>query len=187
MTRMNHPVQNPKQMKMPAAKLLVLVGEKFACIKIIGRANFTSSIDFKALVNELRQKGYRYFVIDLSECVLMDSTFLGVLAGFGLKMNGASSGQGDGKIELSNPNARVAELLENLGVLHLFKVTEGPLIVDCPDTIAHTPANPSREEMTRACKEAHDTLMQINPENVPKFKEVTQFMAEELKKLKGPS
>ena len=108
-------------MKMPAAKLLVLVGEKFACIKIIGRANFTSSIDFKTLVNELRQKGYRYFVIDLSECVLMDSTFLGVLAGFGLKMNGASSGQGDGKIELSNPNARVAELLELIAPRTEFK------------------------------------------------------------------
>ena len=32
-------------------------------------------------------KGYDRFVIDLSECALMDSTFLGVLAGFGLKMN----------------------------------------------------------------------------------------------------
>ncbi len=171
---------------MTAAKLLVLVGEKFACIKIIGRANFASSIDFKMLVNELRQKGYRYFVLDLAECMLMDSTFLGVLAGFGLKMNGASPGQGDGKIELSNPNARVAELLENLGVLHLFKLTEGPLTVDCPETFTHAPINPDREELTRACKEAHDTLMQINPENVPKFKEVSQFMAEELKKLKGP-
>jgi hypothetical protein len=28
--------------------------------------------------------------------------------------------------------------------------------------------------------------MEINPDNVPKFKEVTQFMAEELKKIKGP-
>jgi hypothetical protein len=29
--------------------------------------------------------------------------------------------------------------------------------------------------------------MQINPENVGRFKEVAQFMAEELKKLKGPA
>ena len=173
-------------MKMPAAKLLVLVGEKFACIKIVGRANFTSSIDFRTLVSELRQKGYKYFVLDLSECVLMDSTFLGVLAGFGLQINGDGTEESDAKIELSNPNARVSELLENLGVLHLFKVTEGPLRIDCQETVRHTPCNPSREELTRACKEAHDTLMEINPDNVPKFKEVTQFMAEELKKIKGP-
>ena len=34
--------------------------------------------------------------------------------------------------------------------------------------------------------EAHDVLMRINPENVARFKEVGQFMAQELKKLKGP-
>src|SRR5215470_9306396 len=103
-------------MSPPAAKMLVLVGEKFACVKIIGRANFTSSIDFKTLLNELRQKGYNYFVLDLSQCALMDSTFLGVLAGFGLKMGPASSGGETRGIELLNPNARITELLENLGV-----------------------------------------------------------------------
>src|SRR6266436_1715412 len=98
-------------MSNPSAKMLVLVGEKFACIKISGRANFSSSVDFKTLVNELLQKGYTYFVLDLSECMLMDSTFLGVLAGFGLKMNAATPGNGCGAIELSNPNARISELL----------------------------------------------------------------------------
>lgn len=85
----------------------VLVGERFACIRIKGRANFSSSIDFKALLNELRQKGYAYFVLDLSECALMDSTFLGVLAGFGLKPNGPQKDRGGSGIELYNPNPRI--------------------------------------------------------------------------------
>ena len=67
--------------------MLVSIGEKCACIRIAGRANFTSSIDFKTLVNELLQKRFTYFVLDLRECTLMDSTFLGVLAGFGLRVN----------------------------------------------------------------------------------------------------
>jgi len=173
-------------MSSPAAKLLVLVGEKFACVKIIGRANFSSSIDFRTLINELFQKGYRFFVLDLAECVLMDSTFLGVLAGFGLKMNGSSPGKGEGVIELANPNARVSELLENLGVLHLFRFADGPLSVpNGAEAHTHTPCTPTREEVTGACLEAHRTLMEINPENVSRFKEVTQFMAEDLKKLKA--
>src|SRR5262245_58980463 len=97
----------------PSAKLSVLVGEQFACIKVVGRANFNSSVDFKTLLNELWSRGYRYFVLDLSECILMDSTFLGVLAGFGLKMNPPQK-EAERAIELSNPNARVTELLENL-------------------------------------------------------------------------
>jgi len=71
-------------MNSPSARMLVWVGEQFACIRIIGRANFTSSVDFRTLISELRQQGCSYFVLDLAECVLMDSTFLGVLAGFGL-------------------------------------------------------------------------------------------------------
>jgi anti-sigma B factor antagonist len=172
-------------MSAPSAKLLVLVGEKFACVKIAGRANFNSSIDFKTLINELRLKGYGYFVLDLSECLLMDSTFLGVLAGFGLKMNHSASGPTNG-IELLNPNPRVAELLENLGVLHLFKVTQGSIeMPECCEAPAPSSVASTKEDVTRACLEAHRTLMDLNPENVARFKDVTQFLAEDLKRLKG--
>lgn len=171
-------------MSTAAAKLLVLVGEQFACIKLVGRANFSSSIDFKTLLNELLQRGFRYYVLELSECLLMDSTFLGVLAGFGLKMS--RNAEGEPGIELLNPNARISELLENLGVLHLFKLTHGQLAIPGtaqPETPA--PVKTTREDVTRACLEAHRTLMEINPANVAKFKDVTQFLAEDLKRLKG--
>jgi anti-sigma B factor antagonist len=174
-------------MNTPSAKILVLVGQKFACIKISGRANFNSSIDFRTLLNELQQKGYKYFILDLSECLLMDSTFLGVMAGFGLKMNASpSNSDPQSGIELFAPNARITELLENLGVLHLFKINQGPLVLpECATPHSLTAQNPSREEVTRACLEAHQTLMDINPDNVPKFKEVAQFLAEDLKKTKA--
>ena len=165
-----------------------MIGEQFACIKIGGRANFSSSIDFKTLVNELWQKDYRYFVLDLSQCALMDSTFLGVLAGFGLKMSVSQKDACAEGIELLNPNARIIELLENLGVLHLFKVTEGPLSL--PDNTQAQPINPTtstKEDVTRACLEAHQTLMSINPENASRFKEVASFLAEDLKKGKKNS
>lgn len=163
---------------------MILVGKHFACIKITGRANFNLSVDFKTLVTELRQKGFPYFVIELSECVLMDSTFLGVLAGFGLKMFQPEGGSPAQLVELRNPHARVVELLESLGVLHLFTVSQGPL--SPPETMeacSPEPLQPSRKELTRACLEAHQTLMEINPENVGRFKEVTKFLAEDLQKL----
>lgn len=176
-------------MSSPPAKLSVFVSGHQVCLKISGRANFTSSIDFKTLVSELLQKGFTYFVLDLSECVLMDSTFLGVLAGFGLKMVVAPGGDGSARsIELRNPNNRIAELLENLGVAHLFK------IVNCPDNLPgdkESPcapcAEPTREEVTRNCLEAHQTLMEIAPANIPRFKDVAQFLAEDLKKARAAS
>ncbi len=46
-------------------------------------------------------------------------------------------------------------------------------------------ARPADEH--RACLEAHQTLMDINPENVTRFKDVTKFLAEDLEKLRGKS
>jgi len=37
---------------------MVLVGKRFACVKIAGRANFNVSIEFKTLLTELWQKGF---------------------------------------------------------------------------------------------------------------------------------
>lgn len=173
-------------MSTPTAKMSVMVGDKFSCIRISGRANFNSSVDFKTLISELRHKGFHYFVIDLSECMLMDSTFLGVLTGLGLKMNQAGAPAHDGGIELFNANARITELLENLGVLHLFRLTQGAQApAGAAESFTPAPCNPSKEEVTRACLEAHRTLMEVNPENVARFKDVAQFLAEDLKKVKG--
>jgi hypothetical protein len=139
------------------------------------------------LLNELAQKGYQHFVLDLGECVLMDSTFLGVLSGFGMKLNpnGAPAERG---IELHNASTRVGELLENLGAAHLFKATNGPLQLP-QDMTACVPEckNPSHEEITRTSLEAHQTLMSMNPENVARFKDVAQFLAEDLKNIEKSS
>jgi anti-anti-sigma factor len=169
-----------------AAKMLVFVGKKFACIRIIGRANFTSSVDFKKLITDLGEKGYRYFVLDLSECALMDSTFLGVLAGFGLNMSQQPKNGCDGAIELLNPSARITDLLESLGVLHLFKLSDGAAPEpEGAEVREHECRTPNKEEAKKACQEAHETLMQINPENVAKFKDVAAFLSENVKAVKA--
>jgi anti-anti-sigma regulatory factor len=165
------------------ANLSVLVGKNFACVKIAGRANFCSSPDFKTLLAELVRRGYAHFIIDLSECVLMDSTFLGILAQFGLKLNSTSVGQPG--IELFNANPRVTELLENLGVLHLFKTAAGA--VELPaDVKTCTPESihPTHEQIARTSLEAHLALMAMNPENEARFKDVTKFLAEDLANVK---
>jgi anti-sigma B factor antagonist len=174
-------------MATPSAKMLVLACKSFACVKIVGRVNFTYGPDFKTLLTELTRKGYGRFIIDLSECVLMDSTFLGILAGFGLKLNQAGAPDNRG-IELLNPNSRIADLLENLGALHLFKVSTGTLQLPGEvQTRTPAPVNPTRQQITRTCLEAHQSLMDANPDNVVRFKDVTRFLAEDLKNLETSS
>ncbi len=172
-------------MTAPTAHLKSRVCDHSACVKIAGRANFNLAVEFKALLNDYQAKGCTMFRMDLGECVLMDSTFLGVLSGLGLKFNSGDGAPPANAVELINPNDRVAELLENLGVIHLFKVTRGE-IVEWSDLAepAHGDAPVSREAVTRTCLEAHKTLVEINPENEDRFKDVTKFLAEDLKRLK---
>lgn len=171
-------------MNASSASISVASGEQEVCIKISGRANFTTSVPFKSLFNEWRQRGRSRFVIDLTDCLHMDSTFLGTLAGLGKKL-----GQGDGQtppasVQLLNPNAHVFELLDNLGVVHLFNIFNGvhALAEKCQPC---SPAgeSPTRADLTRACFEAHQTLMDVNPDNVPKFSDATQFFKKEIKDL----
>ena len=172
-------------MSAPPANLLVAVANGVAWVKILGRANFTSSVDFKRLVCELQQRGYHRFVLDLSECVLMDSTFLGVLAGLGLKISQTPPSE-ERHIELLNPNPRITDLLVNLGVAHLFKIINSSSQANNRFGTQYVALSPSREEISRTSLEAHRTLMEINPANVPKFKDVTEFLAESLKKKDAP-
>jgi anti-sigma B factor antagonist len=162
---------------------MVAIFESTVVVKISGRATFNASADFKTLFQELRNRGYDCFALDLSECLVMDSTFLGVLAGLGQKISNGPSA--NGKIRLLAPNQRVNDLLENLGVIHLFTVVHRAP-VNPPGYQPVTPqSEPTREEVTRTCLEAHRTLMAINPENAAKFKDVTRFLAEDLERIQS--
>lgn len=169
-----------------APTISVALAPPVAFIKLAGRANFSSSVHFKRLVGELAERGSRQFIIDLTDCPIMDSTFLGVLAALGLKFSETKGPDRPGPIQLFNPNPRITELLENLGVTHLFRIAQGEDLFHpefCPQPAQAQDG--SKLEISKTCLEAHKTLMAINPANVPKFKDVTQFFAEDLKKLSG--
>src|SRR5688500_3607290 len=173
--------------KAPVMSVAVL--EQTAFVKVPGRANFTTSVEFKTLINELRSTGVNHFVLDLGECVTMDSTFLGVLAGLALRNSDGKELDADGqklKLDLLNPNARIADLLDNLGVVHLFNVLNQP---GNPCTAIFEPVtsdrrDPTKEEISRNCLEAHELLMRISADNIQKFNEVTPFLADDLRKMK---
>ena len=168
-------------MNATTSNLSVWVDEKMACVRITGRANFTTSVDFKKLMQHLRETGPRKVVLELTDCLLMDSTFLGVLANEASKR---ATRQGDAPaclLELVNPNTRIRDLIENLGVDHLFQAIQGEGSVAEFNPVA-SDATVTREEITRTCLEAHETLMALNPANIPKFKDVAQFFNEALMK-----
>jgi anti-anti-sigma factor len=163
-----------------AAKLLVAVEGPRAIIRACGRASFTCSADFKRLVYDLFDRGCREFVLELSECSIMDSTFLGILVRFAGKLD--ESGGAAHRMTLWNPSARILELLGSLGMEEFFRVQQGqqPLAAKC-DEVAASPSD--KTENTRVALDAHQALMAANTANVNRFKDVARFLAEDLKRL----
>jgi len=70
----------------------------------------------------------------------------------------------------------------------LFKTSEGDLgSLEALEACAQRSAPASRTEVTEICLKAHKLLMEINPENVPRFKDVAKFLAEDLARLQAAS
>src|ERR1044071_8588556 len=177
-----------KRSAMSETNLSVWVGDTSVCIRIAGRASFTCSVDFKKLVNGLREKGYHHFVLDLTQCPLMDSTFLGILANLGSQLSQDPARPRCAGIELLNPNPRITDMLENLGVSQFFSVTSGTSPgADRLMAFETSPGLPDKKEFSRHCLEAHQFLMDCHPSNISKFKEVTRFLQEDLNRLEGKS
>lgn len=172
-------------MNAPVGQLSVWTGDRAACVRVTGRANFALSVDFRELLRRLRSSGHATLALELSDCQLMDSTFLGVLAHEAGQHAASGKGASGSRLILWNPNERVRELIEDLGIAHLFQVATrdatGEGFAPAPKS-----SGVSREELTRTCLDAHELLMALNPANVAKFQDAARYFAEELKRRPPP-
>jgi len=155
---------------MSATTLQVAVADEVACVKVSGPANFTVGVDFKTVVAQCCEKGGRILLLDLTDCVNLDSTFLGILMGMANRLE---------RIELLNPSERIVDNLDNLGVLDLLQVGRGDNPFETRLNAAPS-AKATKKELAKASLEAHRLLVEINPDNVPKFQDVAKYLEQEL-------
>ncbi len=143
-------------------------------IRIEGRACFLNSACLRDFVAQMVKAGKRSFVIDFLRCTSMDSTFLGVLAGFALELRKTTP---KGNVILTRMGQRNLELVKNLGLHKL-------LTVDSSDSGTSTDerATPlvcgerSEIDTARMVLEAHENLVSADEENRRKFQDVLVFM-----------
>lgn len=159
----------------------VLVGSlgRTVWLKVNGRGTFQNSPGVKEFVKQMIQRGHRDFVVDLDACELMDSTFMGTLAGVALRLREI----GQGGLRAVNVNDRNSSLLENLGLDHLFTVETGHA-ADAPATLRQ--AEPAKADDTKeTVLEAHEALIEADAQNAVKFKDVVEYLRQELAQENG--
>lgn len=156
--------------------ILVGIDGKTVMVRVEGKGTFLNSTGLKEFAKEMTNRGYREFSVDLANCPLMDSTFMGTLAGIALRLNEL----GQGELRVLRLNDRNRELLANLGLDQLFTIDSAA----APDMPASTPlpgAPVSKATQARTMLEAHEAVVEANPQNLAKFKDVLEYLKNDLR------
>ena len=160
-------------MSIPSSILVGSLG-RTVWLKVNGRGTFQNSPGVKEFVKQMIQRGHRDFVVDLDACELMDSTFMGTLAGVALRLREI----GQGGLRTVNVNARNASLLENLGLDQLFSVETGHA-TNAPATLRQAETAGAGDDKETVL-EAHEALIEADAHNAVKFKDVVEYLRQEL-------
>ncbi len=143
-------------------------------IRVEGKGSFQNSTPLKEFAREMLGRGHREFVVDLKECPFMDSTFMGTLASIALK----SRAEGTGGLHIVNLNERNQDLLCNLGLDQLMQLdpsSPGP-VLNGQAVALETAGMPDKQAEALTMLEAHEAVVAANPENEAKFRDVLDFL-----------
>jgi anti-sigma B factor antagonist len=162
----------------PGSEILVSCADRIVWVRVEGNGSSTNSTALRDFAKEMIHRGAREFIVDLCNCPVMDSTFMGTLAGISLWLGEL----GECYLSVVNLNERNAESLCSLGLDQLFNVRVSAIKND--GQALPLPLEEDRTARAQTMLEAHEALIKTAPENLPKFKDVIQYLEEELHLLK---
>ncbi len=164
-------------MNTPAATVRAACFDQEVWIRIEGRGNLLVSGTIRKFVQAMILRGRRVFVVDLSACEHMDSTFMGTLTGISQNLREL----GQGSLTVINASRRNLELLENLGLNFLFGVEAAGDTPRLPAEegarLLELPLEPSVDK--EVLLEAHEALASSNAANAERFHDVVEYLRQQ--------
>ena len=149
-------------------------------VKVEGKGSFLNSENLKEFAHEMLDRGYREFVVDLANCSTMDSTFMGTMARLALSLRELGSRH----LHIVHCGSRNRQLLSGVGLDRIFDIeANGDSPPECSplkQTLVARSPEERKKTQTKTMLEAHETLCEIAPENTLRFKDVLDFLRQEL-------
>ena len=159
-------------------KVEVGIQGNVAYVRVHGRGTFKVGPALKQFGATAIEQGCSRVVVEMQECVGMDSTFMGILAGLStvLKKTGR-------EVVLVNLSEKNHFLLKMLGLLHLVRV-ETSVVDPAVPVVADQSLSAGEDkcQMTQTMINAHEALIDASPDNIVKFKDVLAYLKEDLKR-----
>jgi anti-anti-sigma regulatory factor len=158
------------------------VGDAF-WLFVDGKGDFQNAVQVKKACQSAFGQGRKHLVVDLQACLGMDSTFMGTLTSLAIKSKGVEGGS----MCVLNADAKNQNLLVTLGLDQVLEVdVEGKSWQIERKRVLHSlalcreQAAAGKEEQSKHVLECHQQLAEINEENRLKFKDVIQFIEQEI-------
>lgn len=148
-------------------------------MKVEGKGSFLNSGNLKEFASEMVSRGYREFVLDLENCAMMDSTFMGTMAGVALRLKEL----GHGHLHVIHCGQRSRELLTGLGLDQIFSIHASAAVAPEWEILSSPPmVAPSvqKQQQAQQMLDAHEALCEAAPENFSRFKDVLEYLKQDL-------
>lgn len=158
-----------------------------AVIRVEGRGSFKISPPMKQFIHQVIDTASAdRILIEMSNCTGMDSTFMGVVAGISCYVKSKPNIT----FKLINLSEKNRKLFVTLGVdrvvdYSMSTTQEEQAVVKETDDSSKTleAGTPDKLEAAKTTLEAHETLVDINPENLIKFKSVLEYLQDDVRNL----
>jgi anti-sigma B factor antagonist len=148
-------------------------------VRVEGKGSFLNSGSLKEFAREMLDRGYREFVVDLADCAMMDSTFMGTMASVALRLKEL----GRGHLHVVHCGNRSRELLSGLGLDQIFDIHgDGAVAPECEalERGWDRSRQDRKQEEAQTMLEAHEALCEAAPENLFRFKDVLDYLKQDL-------
>jgi anti-sigma B factor antagonist len=147
-----------------------------AFVRVAGRGSFKASPALKKFAQAVAEKGCRRITLDMKDCLGMDSTFMGVLAGIALMLR-----KHNGALILAHLSSKNCLLVDTLGLDRLVTKADAPAASAAAD-LTRIETGADKRTTAETMLEAHENLVAVAPENLPRFKDVLAYLREDLKR-----
>lgn len=164
---------------MPDNLQVARIDEESVYIQVIGLGNSFQASSLQSLVESEIKAGFSRFIVDLSSCTGLDSTFMGTFIGLSSGIKAIH-----GWFCLVNVSDEQKNLLKNLGVLQVVLIRNDfpPIAIDQKQFSNIYPTNNPIRRIEQI-KKAHEFLVDIDPENKNRFGAFLDAVNEELSPL----
>lgn len=172
-----------------ADRLLVMRHAGHAIVRVVGRGTYKISGALKEFAGRALDDRDIGVVVDLDACTGMDSTFMGVIAGLAMRLKKVAGG----RVILANVSTRLSGLLSTLGLDLLVRVIPAgqadaglrALLAQEDGLVAV--GGPSGQSTASVMLEAHENLVRVSPDNLPKFKDVLDYLRADVERKARPA